>query len=310
MSAWLAVQLVVAAGLYAVYRYRRWLALLTLLWIIAGVLFQNNANWRDIIAGRILTFGHVPWHAVSRLAVKTEPAPAIVGYQTGTQRLNSESYIDFTQLEHLFIRHNIDLESAYDLGALQEVVRQGLILRPEIWIVLQQSVTSSKAVTGLDEVVQAIGYDMCETIEAGTDTLILQFAWDIRGCTSLEQLLVSQTDQITYQLFGVEYDDAGGKITFADAWKLRGNARAEDYKMSYQLISPDWRNVAQLDLPLVHDDTPRRFSIDVSEAPEGSYRLMAVVYDSRTGDRLTWATNDDYILEMLLLDEIVITSTE
>ena len=310
LPAWLAVQLVVAAGLYAVYRYRRWLALLTLLWIIAGVLFQNNANWRDIIAGRTGTFGHVPWHAVSRLAVKTEPAPAIIGYQTETYRLTWKAYVDFSQLDHLFIRHNVDFEVAKDLGALQDILRNGLMLRPEIWIVLQQSVTSSKAVTGLDEVVQAIGYDMCETIEAGTDTLILQFAWDIRGCTSLEQLLVSQTDQITYQMFGVEYDDAGGKITLADEWKLRGNARAEDYKMSYQLISPDWRNVAQLDLPLVHNDTPRRFSIDVSKAPAGSYRLMALVYDSRTGDRLTWATNDGYIPDMLLLDEIVITTTE
>ena len=299
-----AVQLVVAAGLYAVYRYRRWLALLTLLWIIAGVLFQNNANWRDIIAGRILTFGDVPWHAVSRLAVKHELAPAIVGYQTDTHRLNSESYIEYTQLEYLFTRHALNLEVVNDLNAVRDLLRGGAILRPEAWIVLQESMTGPKVQTGLYETMRDSGYDMCESIAAGIDTLILQYSWEVSGCKPLEPIVISRTDQINYQLFGAEYDETGDIIVLADAWKPRGKAFIDDYQMSYQLISPDWRNVAQLDLPLVHNDTPRRFSIDVSHVSTGSYRLMAVLYDAQTGERVVWTENSSDLPDMLFLTDI------
>ena len=304
LPAWLAAQLVVAAGLYAFYRFRRWLALLTLLWIIAGVLFQNNANWRDIIAGRTSAFGYVPWQVVSRLAVKHELAPAIIDFQAETLRLTWKSYIDITQLDHLFIRHNVAFEVANDLGALQDVVRNGLNLRPEIWIVLQQSVAGTKVQTELDEAMQGSGYDKCETIETGIDTLILQFAWDIRGCKPFEQVLVSQTDQISYQLFGVDYDEAGGSIVLADEWKLRRNARTDNYKLSYQLMSSNWEKVAQLDLPLEYEGKPRRYSIDTEQVPPGTYQLMAILYDKWTGDRKPWIENVGEIPDMLQLAAI------
>ncbi len=54
---------------------------------------------------------------------------------------------------------------------------------------------------------------------------------------------------------------------------------------------------------------PRRFSIDVAGVPAGSYRLMAILYDRATGERVTWIDNDGELPYMLTLAEIVISQS-
>ena len=76
--------------------------------------------------------------------------------------------------------------------------------------------------------------------------------------------------------------------------------------MSYQLITSDWNNVAQLDLPLVHEGKLRLFSIDIANVPAGTYRLMAILYDKDSGERQDWLNSAGGLSNMLTLTEIVI----
>ena len=50
------VLLFVATSLYALYRVRKALGLLALVWVIAGVSFQQHANWKPYLAGRATIF--------------------------------------------------------------------------------------------------------------------------------------------------------------------------------------------------------------------------------------------------------------
>ena len=113
-----------------------------------------------------------------------------------------------------------------------------------------------------------------------------------------------KNELIDYGFYKATLDSEESKIVFVDEWKARDDALLDDYQMSYQLISPDWRNVAQLDLPLVHNDTPRRFSIDVSHVSTGSYRLMAVLYNTETGERVNWKNYSSDQPDMLFLTDI------
>ena len=76
--------------------------------------------------------------------------------------------------------------------------------------------------------------------------------------------------------------------------------------MSFQLLSLDWDNVAQLDLPLVHEGVQRRFSIDVTDVDPGDYRLVVILYNGQTGERSVWHDNPGLSPELLTLAEIVI----
>ena len=74
--------------------------------------------------------------------------------------------------------------------------------------------------------------------------------------------------------------------------------------MSYQVVNQDWQNVAQLDLPLVHENRPRQYTIDISRLPAGRYRMVALLYHQESGERLAWSGSDAIIPEMLTLAEL------
>ena len=73
LPGWLALVLVNAAGLYAFYLSRRWLAILLLVWVVAGLFFQMTADWNQFIAGRA--------HAFSRASVACD-----IAYPVGAGR--------------------------------------------------------------------------------------------------------------------------------------------------------------------------------------------------------------------------------
>ena len=133
----------------------------------------------------------------------------------------------------------------------------------------------------IEENARRYDYQICETNLVGVDTVIIRTMWRILECEEPDKRSTYKNELIDYGFYRATLDSEESKIVFVDEWKARDDALLDDYQMSYQLISPDWKNVAQLELPLVHNDTPRRFSIDVSHVSTGSYRLMAVMYDAQ-----------------------------
>ena len=101
--------------------------------------------------------------------------------------------------------------------------------------------------------------------------------------------MATQATEIAAQEFyGHFVDVAAGKVSFADKWSARRDSNGKTNLLSIQVISDDWRNEAQVDLPMVHEGELRQFSIDISGVPPGSFRLMAILYDRRTGEQLPW----------------------
>ena len=314
LPGWYALALFVAAGLYAAYTFRKWCALLLLLWVASGIGFQETANWRDFIAGRARSFTVSPWQLISRLALRSNAPPLIVFYSTPYHYLGPLLEINYSPKERYFDNRGIDLEIVGDPYALDKLSHLESIMRPEMWLVyvewMDQWLDQRDFEPEIEEVALRYKYEICEMSKVGIDTVIVRVMWRILDCALPDSPAVFQNALIDYSFYVAEPDEDGSKIVFVDEWSARGKVALDNYQMSYQLISSDWANVAQLDLPLVHEGRPRRFSIDIARVPPGDYRLLAIVYDSRTGDRMTWAENEGYIPEMLLLDEIIITSSE
>ena len=66
---------------FALYRRRKWLALLVLLWLPAATHFQATANWGDYVAGRIYSFDLPPWQALSRDLRQSADTGPLIAYR-------------------------------------------------------------------------------------------------------------------------------------------------------------------------------------------------------------------------------------
>ena len=305
LSGWLPFVLFAAAGFYSLYGFRKWLGLLALLWVIAGAAFQQTLDWIPYVHNRENDHAESPVQVISRLALQAEQQPIIIGYRYDRFLLTwRPSSINYSQQEHYFDRHHLTLKLISDLDALVPYVRLNAITSPSIWIFYQTSKTRAAEAAEIESIMHSLNYQLCDTIEIGIDTVIRQYAWQTLDCQPPRLLANHQTAAIDYQFYGATLDASYSKLLFSDQWTARTDDDLSRLQMSYQLISADWNKAAQLDLPLVHEGQPRLFSIDISNVPPGRYRLMAILYDKRTGQRQNWLNSADDPPAMLKLADI------
>ena len=301
----LPLALTITAGLYGLYSFRRWLGLLVLLWIVAGLSFQSDAGWRYFVADQPPQLPLPPWQAISRLALQVEQKPNIIGYRFSRHILERRTTMNYSQKQHYFDRHGIELKLFNNSEVFDNYVRRHVIVLPSVWVVYQTSATMPNELADPQTTLDDLDYQLCDTLNIAVDTVILQYAWDTLDCQASQLRASYQTDVIDYQFYGAELDTAHSKLYFNDQWAARAeNDVLENYKMSYQLISADWNNPAQLDLPLVHEGKLRLFSIDITDVPAGSYRLMAILYDVQSGKQQNWLNSTGDLPGMLTLTEI------
>jgi len=298
--------LAVTVGLYSLYSFRRWLGLLILLWVAAGLSFQSGGDWRYFVADRPPLSPLPPWQVISRLALQAEQKPTIIGYHLSRGMLERSNKMNYTQKRHYFDRHGIEFKLFGHSEAFDNYIRSHAIALPSLWLVYQTAPTMPHEIADQQMILADLDYHLCDTLEAAVDTVILQYAWNTLDCSPPQLRASHQTDIINYQFYGAELGAANSTIMFNDQWTPRVDDALENYKMSYQLITPDWDNIAQLDLPLVHPGQLRLFSIDTADVPAGTYRLMAILYDGDSGERQDWLNNAQDVSNMLTLTEMVI----
>ncbi len=248
----------------------------------------------------------MPWQLISAQAANKNRAPLVAGYRVSTRKMDLPSYVNYSQREHYFDSRGIEWKKIRDPHEFRIYMSHEALGLPEVWIVSQTSVASTEEIIELKSTMLSLEYELCDTVEIGVDTVIHKHVWNAFTCNGLAQQFNSRTELIDYQYYGAIVDRANSKIQFYDEWSGRIGREVETLLMSYQVISQDRENVAQLDLPLVHEGKPRRFSIDVAGVPAGSYRLMAILYDKATGVRLPWIDNESDPPVMLPLAEIFV----
>ena len=302
LSGWLPFVLFSAAGFYSLYRFRKWLGLLILLWIIAGAAFQRTPAWNPYVHDREYDQAESPIQVISRLALQAEQQPIIIGYRYARFLLTWPSHISYSQREHYFDRHHLTLKLISDLDALVPYVRNKAIISPSQWIFHQTSKTSAAEAANIESIMRGLNYQLCDTLEIGIDTIIRQYAWQTLNCRPPRLLANHQTAAIDYQFYGAALQTS--TVLFSDQWTARTDDDLSGFQMSYQLISADWNKAAQLDLPLVHEGQPRLFSIDIADVDPGQYRLMAILYDKHSGQRQNWLNSAEDPPTMLNLTDI------
>ena len=306
LASWHALALVVSAGLYVFYCARRWLGVLLLLWAVAGVSFQRTADWRSLISGRTDAFSEPAWHLLSRELPPGEARYPLIGYRMSMSLINAVMHIGYSRREHFIDKNNIDLRTTDELAALDEIIHDNAITSPELWVLYRTGDIDAEEAAEIQAIAYAWQYAPCETLEFGVNTVLQRYRWGTLGCEPSPESLSKQNELIDYNFHAARVDSTGSRVFFVDEWTARSNDSMGSYNMSFQLVSGDWDNVAQVDLPMAHEGMLRRFSIDIGNVPSGSYRLIAVVYNKHTGKRLAWNDSGADPPEFLPLADFVL----
>jgi hypothetical protein len=306
LAGWPAVIILIASGLYSWYRWQKWLASLALLWIAAGISFQQVADWSALFAGRERPFAQPAWHIVSRLAQRSQPTAPILAYLVDLTDIHWPAYINYPQSRYYFADQGLKLVTPEDQEAFRQFVLRNSHLEPFLRVFYQTSRVDAAASDELDAIMREANYQVCDAREFGVDTVLVMYSWPILNCQEAQSAASQSSKLIAYQFYGAALNATGAKLYFVDRWGPKKDFAAERYNLSHQLISADWERAAGLDLPLVHENSLRQFSIDIGDLPAGSYRLMTILYDNRSNERFNWLDNPGEPPYMLMLAEVVI----
>ncbi len=293
----------IAMGIYCLHRLRRWLALLTLLWLGAGLSFMQTADWDLLLEGRTNAYTQPPWHLISRWMRHTDESLFTVAIDIPNRLLRkfAKGYPDLRH--YYFIQYGFRMAET-KLQKLRDLIAARALSEPGYWLVYRTAAQDSSRLAQIDAIMRDFGYQLCAATAFPNATMLATYRWDLLGCEPPEPLADYQNELLRYEFYAYGLD--AEQLTFVDLWRGRGDHDLSNVHISYQLIDQDWNNVAQLDLPLVHEGKPRRFTLNLADVPAGDYRLMAVVYDAQTGERQAWQGNEGWIPEMQQLAEVAI----
>ncbi len=307
LPALLIFALFLAAAAYRLFRFRRPFALLLALWIVFGLHFQTAANWRPFIGGLENAYRLPPWQFVSRLA-SSPLSPLIITYKFDLESkgFSFNRRIPHSQRLHYFGTKGIEISSADDVTATTLSVANKAITQGRIWILFDRRALIAGEYDGLLSIMDGFDYDLCKTIDVGAHWTILDFYWDNLDCDNFELRSEPRNALTRHTFYDARPSEDGSQLSFVDSWSAPADFDSEFFAMSYQLLSEDWDNVAQLDLPMVHEGLTRRFSIGTSDLPPGALRLMLIVYDTRTGKAVDWIDNPGSAPSMIELSEFAI----
>lgn len=305
---WLPYVLLFAAALYCLYRFRALLLCLTLFWVIAGLWHQGEIDepgWKNRLGWQQHIYPLPPWHAVSRQAQQAVPPPIVIAHVNMSFELRTTQHINYSQIYHYFDRHGVIFWQLDDLVWFDNLVNDLVISTPNLWVLYQPSkIEGAQQIAAIRDSMRVKNYEICESMRMSEDAVLLKYAWQTLDCKPPLLTASHQTRLIDHGFYGLELD--GNSARFIDSWSAKDEFDQTQYNLSYQLLDQDWNNVAQVDLPLVHEGKHRQFSIGVSDVAPGMYHLVAIFYDKLTGETIEWIDNPGFVPGMIELSEIVI----
>lgn len=303
---WLPFVLLFTAALYSLYRFHPLLLFLTLAWVAAGLWHQGEVDpgWKHRLGWQSHIYPLPPWHAASREALEAVPPPIIIAHVNMSFELRTNQHINYSQMQHYFNRHGIIFWQLDDLAWFDGLISDLVISTPNLWVLYQTSkIESAQQLVDMRVSMKSRRYELCESKELADGAILLKYTWNTLDCLPPSLRASYQTRLASYDFYGVELDETAAR--FIDSWSARDEFDETRFNLSYQLIDQDWHNVAQLDLPLVHEGKIRQFSIGISDLTPGAYRLVAIMYDKLTGETFDWIDNPGYVPSMIELGEIV-----
>ena len=292
LAGWIPIALCLAAAQYGLMQWRSWLGLLSLLWLVAGISFQQNTDWDSYFSGRELSFAEPPWQVLSRWAQAEDKQPTIYWYGSDAGHLNWNNFWQYPQSDYYFSDHGIELETFVQPDRFERHARHLALSEAWHWLVLDESQVDATAAAQLDDLMTALNYRACESSPFGLSGRLVKYSWVALACQDLPAT-VHDNALVDYEFYGAALSQDATQLLVVDRWLARDTALPAQTNLSLQLLDAEWQRLASLDLPLATRPGLRQSALDIRGVAAGDYRLMAAIYDSQTMLRSEWQAADE-----------------
>ncbi len=190
----------IAAGLFALYRLRRWLGMLALLWLVTGLSFMRSADWELLIQGRTWAYTHPPWHLISRWMQQSGEALTTMTFGVPHIALRKYTFTPAHLMIFYFGQYGIEVNKLAPEETAGFVAPDAL-QQPGYWALYQTTETEPATIAEIDAVLKDHNYMPCDTMLFPNATALVTYRWTSLQCDTQPKASFA-TDAGTYQDFG------------------------------------------------------------------------------------------------------------
>ena len=271
--------------------FRNWLVVpFVVLWLGSGAHQIQTGNVFAFAAVKTSSFQFPPLqNIVYALHRQVTPQDYLIGFASNTIDLNeSPNTHDRTVVEYyLGAQLGIDgyfLHASEKRYRLDRDVRAILAAHPRILLAHDPGDEPLNYARTLDIISE--DYVHCAVLVDNPDLYVRRYVHPVLGCERRESTIEFE-NAIQVLDYAAHYDAESRSVSTLVWWQLPSNAMLNEYNISLQILTPEWRNVRQLDRHLNNRIVPWRvFDLSTEDLPAGEYRLTLILYNRVTLEKV------------------------
>ena len=270
---------------YLLLSFRRWrvlVLLFLLVWAAGGYRIHRLAEQWHLAGHHTLLMDHPPLQAfVDALQGAVRPHDFIIGF--------ADSPMINWPLKHGWTTADYYAQTALGIdGAFVNARLRGDELREHIeeelddypYLLFTYDPRDKHEI--FDDVVAAIQarYRRCAVVVDEDDVFVQRYVDDSLSCEREYQPIHYDNGIKIVDKFG-DYDRERQTVRVVTGWEVAHEAQLDEYNISFQIVTPDWKNVAQARDQHLYNDILKWHAVEMStaELPPGNYRVVVIVYE-------------------------------
>ena len=293
---WIPCMILLAYGLTSLPRWRAITALFLFLWGIAGYQFGRSTEFLDYVGLIADIQRYPPLHEyVSHLQGKTGYGDYLIGFSE-TGRVNRANWRGIAIADYYLKAQLGGIDAVFiKTGSKGSTItkRAWEIRRDVKWILDEHpyflfTYDPGNKPPNADIALDIIHEDYipCKVVVNKPDLLIQRYVHPVMDCDHQPAPMEYGNDIRAVDRFA-RYVPESEALQILTWWEVADEGLLDEYNVSMQIITPDWRNVRQEDRHLY--ELPPWDVIDLSTEglPPGDYRLMMILYHRDTGEKVS-----------------------
>ena len=143
----------------------------------------------------------------------------------------------------------------------------------------------------------------CSVLVDNPDLHIQRYAHPVLGCDNAATT-VEYDNGIRVLDYAAQLDEQNERLQVLTWWEVPDESMLDQFNISLQIITSDWRNLRQVDRHLYDKIAPWNvIELSTVDLPAGDYRLMLILYERDSLDKvygLTLPSGDSTNMQTLL----------
>ena len=292
---WIPCMILLAYGLTSLPRWRAITALFLFLWGIAGYQFGRSIEFLDYVGliARIQRFP--PLHEyVSHLQGKTGHGDYLIGFSE-TDNVNRAGWRR-NFIADYYLKAQLGIDGVFiETGSKGSTItkRAWEIRRDVKWILDEHpyflfAYDPGNKPPNADIALDIIHEDYvpCKVVVNKPDLLIQRYVHFVMDCDHQPAPIVYDNRIKVIDRFA-RYVPESEVLQILIWWEVANEGLLDEYNVSMQIVTRDWRNLRQEDRHLYELPPWNVIELSTEGLPPGDYRLMMILYHRDTGEKVS-----------------------